>query len=143
MDFFQIDSVTWAMVSSWAAVVGVIVSAVTFKKSFSKMKKSEQIRIVHDIRNDLTRAENNILESVNGTDEEDAKNRAIQYLNVCEWYALLVNKDQITMQELKDHYAPKMLKACDIFDSYSDLKEDESKFKELKSLCKRLRCENG
>jgi hypothetical protein len=105
------DSVFWAMVSSLVAVAGVVVSAFSFGKSFSRMKKSEQLKIVHDIRNDLAQAENNILETTIKGSEEDFKNRAIQYLNVCEWYSLLVNKDQITMQEIKDHYAPKMLKA--------------------------------
>jgi hypothetical protein len=75
------------------------------------MKRSEQIRIVHDIRSDLFQAENNVLESTAKGNAEDIKNRAIQYLNVWEWYSLLVNKDQIIMQDLIDHFKPKICEA--------------------------------
>jgi hypothetical protein len=44
-------------------------------------------------------------------------------LNVCEWYSLLVNKNQITIKDLKDYFLPKMLEAYrDVLSRYDDLK---------------------
>jgi hypothetical protein len=107
------------------------------------MEETEQIRIVHDIRNDLFKAEDNILnlKALPDRDDDDIRNRAIQYLNVCEWYSLLVNKNRIKMQDLIDYFKPKMCDAYrDTLGSYPDLKNNPTKFKEFKELCKRLGC---
>src|SRR5437867_1422532 len=88
------DTLTWTMVSSLAAVAGVIASAVTFWKSFSKMRSSEQIKIAHDIGNDLTSAENEIKRIGSTGNKDDLRYSSIQYLNVWEWFSFLVNKDQ-------------------------------------------------
>src|SRR6476620_3444958 len=143
MDWFQPNSINWNMVSSLAAVSGVIVSVVVFWKSYSRLKKIEQIKIVYDIEREMSQLEDILLklESIDNKSEVEVKNRAIQYLNVCEWYSLLVNNGQIYMQDLIDHFAPKMCCAYkDILGSYPDLKEDETKFKQFRTLCKRLKC---
>jgi hypothetical protein len=138
-------AIFWARVSSLAAVAGVGVAAFTFWRSSKRMEETEQTKIVHDIRNNLFQAEDNILKlkSVQDKDDEDVRSRAIRYLNVCEWYSLLVNRNLVKMQELIDYFKPNM---CDpyknILGLYPDLKNDRTKFREFKNLCNKLECEN-
>jgi hypothetical protein len=141
--WLKLSAIEWAtIISPIAAVGGVVASAVTFWKSFSKMKQSEQIRAAHDLRNSLFQAENNVLESTKSRNQEDVKFRTIQYLNVCEWYSFLVNKDQIRIKDIKDYFAPKMLEAYHhVLGKYDDLRDDPNKFKELKAMCKTLESE--
>lgn len=128
----------WAMVSAFAAVFGVIYAAFTFKKSFSKMKYSDQIKIVHDIMQNRQMAENAIIETSNAGKVDDIILRFTQYLNVWEWYSLLVNKEQITMPEIINYYKDIMLKERkEIFEAFPEL-DDENKFKEYRALCKEL-----
>lgn len=132
--FISIDF--WSMASSLAAVSGVIISAVTFWKSFARMKESEQIKIANDVENRLTESENRILEAKKNNDVEDIKDRYIQYLNVWEFFSLLIKDKRITMSSLMNYYKPTMLEDYkEIFDYYPELKQDDSRFKEFKTLC--------
>lgn len=114
-----------------------MVSAVTFWKSFSRLKESEQIKLAHDVGSDLVNAENNLLEAIKSKNLEDAKFRSIQYLNVCEWFAFLINNDKITDKVIENHFKPSMIKEYDeLVNLFPDFK-DEEKFKELKILYKK------
>src|SRR5215211_4104129 len=126
---------TWIMISSLAAVSGVIVSAVTFYKSYSRLKETEQIKIADSLENRLHDVENRILEAEKGKNLEELKDRYIQYLNVWEFFSLLIRDKKITMPSLLDYYKPTMLgEYKEIFDTYPDLKDD-TRFKEFKTLC--------
>lgn len=129
------------MVSALAAVGGVIYSAITFK-SFSRMKESDQIRIVHDIMINRQLAENAIIETMNAEKFDDVIFRFTQYLNLWEWYSLLVNKKQITIPEIINHHKDMMLKERkEIFEAFPEL-DDENKFKQYRALCKQLESED-
>jgi hypothetical protein len=124
------------MVSSLAAVAGVFISAVTFKKSFSRLKETEQIKIANDIENRLSEAESRLFEAEKSKNPEELEDRFIQYLNVWEFFSLLIRDKKITMRSLLDYYKPTMLDDYkEIFDSYPDLKKDNTRIKEFKALC--------
>src|SRR5215211_3671140 len=125
----------WVMISSIVAVTGVIVSAVTFTKSFSRLKETEQIKIANDIENRLSDAESRLFEAEKSNNPEELKDRFIQYLNIWEFFSLLIRDKKITMPSLLDYYKPTMLgEYKEIFDTYPDLKDD-TRFKEFKTLC--------
>jgi hypothetical protein len=125
----------WIMISSLAAVSGVIVSAVTFYKSYSRLKETEQIKIADSLENRLHDVENRILEAEKGKNLEELKDRYIQYLNVWEFFSLLIRDKKITMPSLLDYYKPTMLDDYkEIFNHYPDLKNDNTRFKEFKTL---------
>lgn len=134
----------WIMVSSIAAVVGVVVSAVTFYKSYSRLKETEQIKIANDIENRLHETENRILEVEKSNNPEELKDRYIQYLNVWEFFSLLIRDKKITMSSLLDFYKPMMLDDYkEILDYYPDIKNDNTRFKEFKMLCEEWKNQNN
>jgi hypothetical protein len=138
-----LELISWAMVSAIAAVAGVIYSAITFQTSSSKLKESNQIRIVQDIMNNRQMAENNIIETLNAEKFDDMIFRYTQLLNVWEWYSFLVNKKKITLPEIKNFYKEIMLKERkEIFEQFPEL-DDESKFTEYRKLCKELEGESN
>lgn len=156
----NISNVNWTMVSSIGAVAGVLVSAFTFYKSYSKMKNTEQIKIAHDISNqiaitslrfkdelkrygeylkwkaddgDLTKPEPKF-------DIDDLKFTATQYLNQLEWLSFLINKKQIFDDDLIDYFKPSMLEdhytILDLFPEFKD------KFEEFNKLCEKWKKED-
>ena len=126
------------MVSALAAICGLGYSAYTFRKSSLRIKESNQIQIVQDIMNNRQMAENNIIETLNSEKFNDLIFRYTQYLNVWEWYSFLVNKEKITLPEIKNFYKETMLKdRKDIFEQFPEL-DDENKFREFRALCKEL-----
>jgi len=143
MDFWAMVSAMAAVGSALVAIVGVGYSAHTFKKSFSKMSQSEQVRIVHDINNNLAHAEDAVMQAWNKEDPDEIKLRHMQYLNIWEWYSFLVNRDQITIQELVQYNKKSICEDYQmIFKLYSGLKEDKDSYKEFKELCRKLNCQN-
>jgi hypothetical protein len=133
----------WNIIASLAAVAGVIISAVTFSRSFSRVKRSEQVRMGFDIGNNLTASENQIIKAGSTGDNDELYYAYMQHLNNWEWFSFLVNKHQITMKEIKEFYQPGMLKDYEsIFTKYPDLKNDKTRYKEFKSLCEKLKNSN-
>lgn len=129
------------MVSALAAIGGLGYSAYTFWQSSLRIKESNQIRIVQDIMNNRQMAENNIIETSNAGKIDDLLYRYTQYMNIWEWYSFLVNKKKITLPEIKNFYKETMLKDRKyIFEQFPEL-DDKDKFKEFRSLCKKLECE--
>lgn len=112
----------------------MVVSALTFWKSFSKLKESEQIKLAHDVGTDLVNAENNLLEALKSNDREDSKYRSIQYLNVCEWFAFLINHRKITDLAIENHFKPSMKEEYKVLsEKFPEIVSGE-KFKEFKQL---------
>lgn len=90
--------------------------------------------------NNKEEKENAIIDTINAEKYEDVILRYTQYLNVWEWYSFLVNKNQITSPEIIEFYKDTMLKEQkEIFAAYPEL-NDKNKFKEYRTLCKKLEC---
>ena len=106
------------------------------------MSQSEQVRIIHDINNNLALAEDAVIQACGREDPEEIKLRHMQYLNIWEWYSFLVNRDQITIKELVQYNKKSICEDYEmIFKLYTDLKDDEESYKEFKELCRKLKCE--
>jgi hypothetical protein len=87
-----------------------------------KKRKSEEYNIANDISKSLTESEHKILEASQG-DEKQKKLRHKQYLNVWEWFALLVNNGELKNKNILEYFKPTFL------DDYKDYSEE---FPELK-----------
>jgi hypothetical protein len=130
----------WNMISSLAAVAGVLASAFTFAKSFSRMKRSEQVKMAFDISNNLTATENQIIKAGSTGENNELYYAYMQHLNNWEWFSFLVNKNQITIKDIIEYYKPAMLKDYEsIFKAYPHLMNDNTKYKEFKSLYEKLK----
>jgi translation initiation factor 2 alpha subunit (eIF-2alpha) len=127
----------WEIIASLAAVVGVIISAIIFRKSFSRISMIEQINISHDLENRLTEIEHRIID-VNKNDKDQLEYRYRQYLNVWEWFSLLINNERVEMDEIIQYYKPTMLKDYEeIFSYFTTIRDDNTKFYQYKKLCKK------
>jgi hypothetical protein len=94
--------------------------------------------MAHDISKDLTEAENAVLSvpSEQFAYESIKRKRQIQYLNVWEWFAFLVNHQEIDDDEIINHFKPDLLKTYnEILGSYEDLKTNKESFEQIKTLC--------
>jgi hypothetical protein len=132
-------SIFWQMVSSWTAIISVIVgtgtSAFFFTKTYGRMKKSEQVKMAHDIGNNIVQVENSIIQAKKDGGADEVKLRYRQYLNVWDWYSMLVNKGQITAPEILNYYKPTMVEDYKtIFKVYPELKQ-AGKYEEFVKLC--------
>jgi hypothetical protein len=116
-----VDSVDIA--SKIATVGAFIVTASTFGILYRRTTKSEEYRIASDISKSLTELEHKIL-AVPSEDVEQKLLRHKQYLNVWEWFAFLVNHDELKNKKILEYFKPTFL---------SDYKEYSEMFPELKS----------
>jgi hypothetical protein len=96
----------------------------TFWLLYFKRKKSEQYSIANDITKSLTESEHKILETPDGNVQQKIL-RHKQYLNVWEWFALMVNNGELKNENILEHFKPLFL---------SDYKQysDSNLFPELK-----------
>jgi hypothetical protein len=122
--------------SKYATLGAFIFTGITFGITFWRTRKSEQVRIASDISKDLTEIENMILKVPGDFAHQDIRRRRhIQYLNVWEWFSLLVNHREITNETILDHFKPNLIRDHDaIFKEYRDLKDDDNKFPQFKTL---------
>jgi hypothetical protein len=88
----------------------------TFWLLYFRRKKSEQYSIANDISKSLTESEHKILEVPSG-DVEKKILRHKQYLNVWEWFALMVNNDELKNENILEHFKPLFLSD---YKQYSD-----------------------
>jgi len=75
----------------------IILATITFVVTQSRMKKSEQIKIVHDIQDSYFKAFDKYSESFS----KDLKSESIDYLNllsILDWYSFLRSKNQINKE---------------------------------------------
>ena len=124
--------------SKFAILGGFIFTGVTFFVTSKRLKHSEQIKMAHDISKEITEAENAVLSipSEQFAYEDIKRKRHLQYLNVWEWFAFLVNHDEIDDDEIINHFKPDLLKAYkEILGNYEDLKTSEKSFEQIKILC--------
>jgi hypothetical protein len=96
--------------------------------------------MAHDISKELTEAENAVLKvtSEQVAYETDRRKRHLQYLNVWEWFAFLVNHKEMDDKELINHFKPNQIRDYKIIlERYMDIRDDEMAFEEIKKLYKR------
>jgi hypothetical protein len=125
-------------ISKFAVVGAFIFTGITFAVTFWRTRKSEQIKICQDIQNQLKDAESRLLD-FSDTDyeilKEGKKVRTIQYLNVWEWFSLLVNENEITHESVLEHFKPNLLRDHEaIFNEYTDLRDNADEFPQFKKL---------
>ena len=125
-------------IGSKIATIGAFVfTGVTFFVLFYRRRKSEQYTIASEISNSLAELENKILE-VPKDDEKEKKYRRMQYLNVWEWFAVLVNHGEIKNKTIQDHFRPNQIEDHDtFFEKYPEWKNDDDMFPEFKRLYKK------
>ena len=105
------------------ATVGAFAfTAGTFWFLYIKRRKSEEYNIANDISKSLTESEHKILEA-SKEDEKQKRLRHKHYLNVWEWFALLVNNGELKNKNIIEYFKPTFL------DDYKDYSEE---FPELK-----------
>jgi hypothetical protein len=98
-DFAQ----TMDIASKIATVGAFAFTTGTFWFLYFRRRKSEEYGIANDIAKSLTEMEHKILE------EDDAKQKVLrhkQYLNVWEWFALMVNNEELKNDKILEHFKP-------------------------------------
>jgi hypothetical protein len=99
------------------ATVGAFGATIaTFVILYRRTRKSEEYSIANDISKSLTESEHKILEVPSG-DVEKKILRHKQYLNVWEWFALMVNNDELKNENILEHFKPLFLSD---YKQYSD-----------------------
>ncbi|HKG71061.1 MAG TPA: hypothetical protein VKA87_04125 [Nitrososphaeraceae archaeon] len=96
------------LLSKFATVAAFGAIIATFVILYKRTRKSEEYRIANDISKSLTESELKILEAPS----DDAQKRILrhkQYLNVWEWFALLVNNHELKNENVLEHFKPLFL----------------------------------
>lgn len=119
-----------------------------------KKTKSDQFRIALDMNyriEDIDNKLGQVNEKFNSSSktESDRKSYLIskedltqENMNTLEFFALLINNDEITIESIIKHFKPTFIEVTgSIFREFPELKNDEKKYEEVKKLLKRF--ENG
>ena len=135
----DLTTISWDTLSKFAIVGGFIFTGITFFITRKRLKHSEQIKMAHDISKELANAENETLKVPNDIScQTQKKYRHIQYLNVWEWFAFLVNHNEINDKNIICHFKPALIKDYEtILQSYIDLRDSDDEFKDMKTLYKK------
>jgi hypothetical protein len=125
--------------SKFAVLGGFIFTGFTFWITRKRLKHLEQIKMAHDISKELKETENEALKIPSDFAYQDQKRpRHIQYLNVWEWFAFLVNHKDINDESIINHFKPTLIRDYKtILSKYTDLMENEKAFEEIKFLCEK------
>jgi hypothetical protein len=115
--------------------------------TYVKKQKSDQFRIVLDIQNKLEETVNRLIEIDAKLKEqildENTKNailkerrsRALEYLNVLEFLAFLINNHELKDDKIIHHYKPSITDETEhIFKQYPDLDTNNKYYGEIKKL---------
>jgi hypothetical protein len=125
------------IVSPNIAIIGVIIAAFTFWKTFGKMKKSEQIKLTHDIQLMYSNAQKEYIKTIDPNLEVDEMIQKVAYmevLNVLEWASFLIRKNQID-RELQQYFLPLILQALQYCKKhYPALLDNKEEYSEIKLL---------
>jgi hypothetical protein len=135
--------------ANFVLLIGVIISAVTFFKTFGKMRRSEQLKMAHDIQTMLSNAHLNYdkivlqLDSIYPHDKErrTALHRTafMEILNTIEWISFLILRKEID-SELIEYFKPLVIQYHDNCEQlFPSLLDDANEYKELKTLCAKLK----
>jgi hypothetical protein len=125
------------LVSKFATVGAFGATIATFVVLYRRTRKSEEYHITNDISKSLTESEHKILE----TPSKDLEKRTLrhkQYLNVWEWFALLVNNDELKNENILEHFRPLFLNdykeysESEMFPALNDNSKDD--FRQIRTL---------
>jgi hypothetical protein len=105
------------LLSKYATVGAFVATVLTFGILYRRTRKSEEYSIANDISKSLTELEHKILE-VPSEDVEQKLLRHRQYLNVWEWFAFLVNRDELKNKEILEYFKPTFLSD---YEEYSEV----------------------
>ena len=91
-------------IATTIATLALIVSIATFYLTFTRGRKSEQIKMTHDILREFSEAENRLLDVEYDKDPHQWRLRHLQYLNTLEWFSFLVNHGELKDEDLKEYF---------------------------------------
>jgi hypothetical protein len=139
-----LDSFISTNLANFVLLIGVIISAVTFLKTFGKMRRSEQLKMAHDIQLMLSNAHLNYdkvilqLDSIFPHDKEKRtalhRTAFMEILNTIEWISFLILRKEID-NELIEYFKPLVIQYHDNCEQlFPSLLKDENEYKELKAL---------
>jgi len=131
------------LASKFATVGAFVFTGTTFAIIYRRTRKSEQYDIADKISRAFTEIENKIIELPNCKENEE-RAHFIQYLNIWEWFALMVNNGELNEKSIIEHFKPLLIKQYEkIFTKYPDLKKDEHDFEQLQIRYKIWKCTNN
>lgn len=124
------------IVGNLATAGALAVTIVTFWLVFRRTNKSKQFSIANDISNSFTEIEGEILKlPKDEAHEKVRKYRRVQYMNVWEWFGLLVKNKQITDETILEHFKHSLIRDHDtVFGEYPDLRDDKNEFPHFRDL---------
>jgi hypothetical protein len=94
---------------SIATVLAFIFTAITFWVIFPRTRKSDQVKIASDISKELTKIVLVIVpEDI--AHKKEKRHRHIQYLNVWESFALLVNDGELKNINILERFKPNLMR---------------------------------
>jgi hypothetical protein len=138
----------WSLIIS---IFALFTSVTTFILTYVRTRKSEQVKIGMEISNKLDDAENKIFaiedskkekikspEDNNIKFERELKDARLQYLNIWEYFAFLVNNGEIKNEKVIEYFKQNMISGTKIiFEKYPNLEKNEKSFEEIKKLLKK------
>jgi hypothetical protein len=83
-------------------------SQTILKVIFPRTRKSDQVKIASDISKELTEIVLDIPEDI--AHKKEKRHRHIQYLNVWESFALLVNHGELKNINILEHFKPNLMR---------------------------------
>jgi hypothetical protein len=111
------------------SIVAIVVSITTFIKK----QKSEEFCVALDIHSKLEMVVNELIRVY--SDEVQKRSKSLEYLNVWEWFAFLVNNKEIKNCNIKKYFKPSLtIEVEKIFQDYPEVAKDDGAFKETKQL---------
>lgn len=129
--------------ANFIVLTGVMLSALTFWKTFGKMKRSEQYKLVHDIQVMYSAAQihfGKVVHSKLEFPEDKEREIAIhqgafmEILNVLEWASFLIIRRELN-EELIDYFKPLIIQNYNnCKEWYPNLLDDENEYREMKTL---------
>lgn len=124
---------------------GVLISAFAFWKTFTKLKKSEQYKLIHDILVMYSNAQINHTKAIESTSLDKTGYTAeqlqtlrevafMEIMNVLEWASFLILRKSIDKELIEFLELPIITNYDVCVHSYPSLLHDENEYKEIKAL---------
>lgn len=102
--------------------------------TFWRKQKSEELRIALDIHSKL---EQTVKEAYQVTNNVQKKAKTLEFLNIWEFFAFLVESKEIKNENIKDFFKPRFVdEVKEAFRVYPDIEKDDKAFKKVKALLK-------
>jgi hypothetical protein len=117
--------ITTIFISLGALAVSII--------TFVRKQKSDQFRTALDIHDRLEQIANELIEVY--FDDLKKKQKSLEYLELWEWFAFLVNNKEITNTTIQKYFKPSLVVEVEkIFNDYPDVANNAEAFQETKKL---------